>query len=128
MSDELLDLAIATAGGQELWNTLRGLKIDISIGGPTWAMKGCPPERTFDKILTLERSNSTLCSARSLAPTSGWSSTPRPRLEMTGESQAEIDAYFAPDFKFHGVDGGEWDYDGLQTYLGVEEDPNENAR
>lgn len=54
MSDELLDLAIATAGGQELWNTLRGLKIDISIGGPIWAMKGWPPEKTFDQILTLD--------------------------------------------------------------------------
>jgi hypothetical protein len=29
MSAELLDLAIATAGGQELWNTLRGLKADV---------------------------------------------------------------------------------------------------
>ena len=54
MSDELLDLAIATAGGQDLWNTLRGLKIDISIGGPIWAMKGWPPEKTFDQILTLD--------------------------------------------------------------------------
>jgi len=54
MSDELLDLAIATAGGQELWNTLRGLKIDISIGGPIWAMKGWPPEKTFHQILTLD--------------------------------------------------------------------------
>src|SRR5262249_14244484 len=34
MSDELLDVAIATAGGQELWNTLHGLKVDIAIGGP----------------------------------------------------------------------------------------------
>jgi hypothetical protein len=54
MSDRLLDLAIATAGGQGLWNTLRGLKIDISIGGPIWAMKGWPPEKTFDQILTLD--------------------------------------------------------------------------
>ncbi len=54
MSDELLDLAIATAGGQELWNTLRGLKIDISIGGPIWAMKSWPPEKTFDQTLTLD--------------------------------------------------------------------------
>ncbi|MFE4334101.1 hypothetical protein ACFRQM_33225 [Streptomyces sp. NPDC056831] len=54
MSDGLLDLAIATTGGQELWNTLRGLKIDISIGGPIWAMKGWPPDKTFDQILTLD--------------------------------------------------------------------------
>lgn len=39
MPDDLLDLAIATAGGHELWNGLRALKIDISIGGPLWAMK-----------------------------------------------------------------------------------------
>ncbi|MFJ9447610.1 hypothetical protein ACIRRH_38105 [Kitasatospora sp. NPDC101235] len=54
MSDELLDLAIATAGGRELWDTLRGLKADISIGGPIWATKGWPPEKTFDQILTLD--------------------------------------------------------------------------
>ncbi|MFE5096481.1 hypothetical protein ACFRCI_40765 [Streptomyces sp. NPDC056638] len=54
MSDGLLDLAIAATGGQALWNTLRGLKIDISIGGPIWAMKGWPPDRTFDQILTLD--------------------------------------------------------------------------
>ncbi|MFB7737034.1 hypothetical protein ACFC08_22135 [Streptomyces sp. NPDC056112] len=54
MSDELLDLAIATAGGQALWDTLRGLKVDISIGGPIWANKGWPPDRTFDQILTLD--------------------------------------------------------------------------
>ncbi|WP_377273475.1 hypothetical protein [Peterkaempfera sp. SMS 1(5)a] len=54
MGDGLLDLAIATTGGQELWNTLRGLRIDISIGGPIWAVKGWPPGRTFDQILTLD--------------------------------------------------------------------------
>lgn len=37
--------------------------------------------------------------------------------EMTGEDQAEIDAYFAPDFKFHGPGGGEWDYEGLKGYF-----------
>jgi predicted ester cyclase len=37
--------------------------------------------------------------------------------EMTGEDQAGIDAYFAPDFKFYGPDGGEWDYKGLQIYF-----------
>ena len=34
MTDDLLELAIATSGGRELWKTLRGLRIDISIGGP----------------------------------------------------------------------------------------------
>jgi predicted ester cyclase len=38
-------------------------------------------------------------------------------LEVTGENQAEIDAYFAPDFAFHGPDGAELDYDGLQDYF-----------
>ena len=40
MTDNLLELAIATSGGHELWKTLRSLRIDISIGGPIWAMKG----------------------------------------------------------------------------------------
>lgn len=37
--------------------------------------------------------------------------------EMTGEDEAEVDAYFAPDFKFHGPDGREWDYQGLKKYF-----------
>jgi hypothetical protein len=49
----MLDMAIATAGRQ-LWNTLCGLKIDVSIGGPIWAMKGWPQEQMFDQILTLD--------------------------------------------------------------------------
>jgi predicted ester cyclase len=40
-------------------------------------------------------------------------------LEITGEDQAEVDAYFAPDFKFHGPDGRKLDYEGLQTYFGA---------
>jgi hypothetical protein len=54
MTEELLDLAIETAGGHRLWSTLRGLKIDISIGGPIWAIKGWPPGKTFDQVLTLD--------------------------------------------------------------------------
>src|ERR1700758_429854 len=54
MSDDLLDLAIATAGGHELWNGLRALKIDISIGGPIWALKGWPKDKTFDQVLTVD--------------------------------------------------------------------------
>jgi hypothetical protein len=38
-------------------------------------------------------------------------------LEVTGEGQAEVDAYFAPDFKFHGQDGREWDHEGLENYF-----------
>jgi hypothetical protein len=57
MSGDLLDQAIAATGGHDLWNSLRALKIDISIGGPIWAMKGWPPDKTFDQILTLDTIN-----------------------------------------------------------------------
>jgi hypothetical protein len=57
MSGDLLDLAIAATGGHDLWNSLHALKIDISIGGPIWAMKGWPPDKTFDQILTLDTIN-----------------------------------------------------------------------
>lgn len=36
MTDDLLDLAIATTGGRALWNRLCGSRIDISIGFPKW--------------------------------------------------------------------------------------------
>lgn len=38
-------------------------------------------------------------------------------LELTGEAEAEVDAYFAPDFVFHGPDGAELDYEGLKGYF-----------
>lgn len=38
-------------------------------------------------------------------------------LEVSGEDPAEIEAYFAPDFAFHGPDGAELDYTGLQDYF-----------
>jgi predicted ester cyclase len=38
-------------------------------------------------------------------------------LELTGESEAEVDSYFAPDFVFHGPDGAEVDYQGLKAYF-----------
>jgi predicted ester cyclase len=37
--------------------------------------------------------------------------------ELTGEHQAEVDAYFAPDFVFHGPDAAETDYEGLKGYF-----------
>jgi predicted ester cyclase len=37
--------------------------------------------------------------------------------ELTGEDEAEVDAYFAPEFRFHGPDGREWDYPGLKGYF-----------
>jgi predicted ester cyclase len=38
-------------------------------------------------------------------------------LEVSGENQAEVDAYFAPGFQFHGPDGRELDFEGLQAYF-----------
>src|SRR6188472_2100328 len=38
-------------------------------------------------------------------------------LELTGDDEAEVDAYFAPDFVFHGPDGAELDYKGLKGYF-----------
>ena len=36
---------------------------------------------------------------------------------MTGEDEAEVDAYFAPGCRFHGPGGGEWDYQDLKEYF-----------
>jgi predicted ester cyclase len=36
---------------------------------------------------------------------------------LTGEDEAEVDAYFAPGYRFHGPYGGEWDYHGLKEYF-----------
>jgi predicted ester cyclase len=38
-------------------------------------------------------------------------------LELTGGNEAEVDAYFAPEFVFHGPDGAELDYEGLKGYF-----------
>ena len=38
-------------------------------------------------------------------------------LELSGENEAEVDAYFAPEFVFHGQDGAELDYEGLNGYF-----------
>ena len=37
--------------------------------------------------------------------------------ELTGEDEAEVDAYFAPDFAFHGPHGAELDYQGLKGHF-----------
>lgn len=37
--------------------------------------------------------------------------------ELSGEDEAEVDAYFAPDFVFHGPDGAELDHAGLKEYF-----------
>lgn len=36
---------------------------------------------------------------------------------MTGEHAAEVDTYFAPDYRFHGPDGAEWGYQALKEYF-----------
>jgi predicted ester cyclase len=38
-------------------------------------------------------------------------------LELTGENEAEVDAYFSPEFVFHGPDGAELDSEGLKGYF-----------
>ena len=44
MHDDLLELAVAATGGVDLWKALGSLKVDISIGGPIWALKGWPQD------------------------------------------------------------------------------------
>jgi hypothetical protein len=46
VTDALLSTVIEAAGGQTLWNTPRGLTVDLSIGGPTWAMTAWPAGAT----------------------------------------------------------------------------------
>jgi predicted ester cyclase len=38
-------------------------------------------------------------------------------LEVSGEDEAAVDAYFAPGYVFHGPDGAEMDYEGLKAYF-----------
>jgi predicted ester cyclase len=38
-------------------------------------------------------------------------------LLMKGGGEADVEAYYAPGYKFHGPGGGEWDYEGLMTYF-----------
>ena len=38
-------------------------------------------------------------------------------LLVKGGGEVEVDAYYAPGYKFHGPGGGGWDYEGLMTYL-----------
>jgi predicted ester cyclase len=38
-------------------------------------------------------------------------------LEVSGDDQAEVDTYFAEEFRFHGPDGFESDYAGLIDYF-----------
>jgi hypothetical protein len=53
VTDDLVATAIEAAGGQNLWNTLRGLTIDLSVGGPVWVLKGWRPGTTFEQKVTL---------------------------------------------------------------------------
>jgi hypothetical protein len=54
VTDDLVATAIEAAGGQKLWNTLRGLTVDLSVGGPVWAMKGWPPGATFEPTVAAD--------------------------------------------------------------------------
>ena len=38
-------------------------------------------------------------------------------LELTGEHEEEVDAYFAPGFRFHGPDGAELDFEVVKAYF-----------
>lgn len=38
-------------------------------------------------------------------------------LELSGENEAAVDAYFAAEFVFHGPDGAELDYEGLKGFF-----------
>src|SRR2546423_9736744 len=40
--------------------------------------------------------------------------------ELTGEDEAEVDAYFAPDFAFHGPDGADQSVAGVRLWCGDE--------
>jgi predicted ester cyclase len=39
--------------------------------------------------------------------------------QLSGEDEAEVDAYFAPGFRFHAPGGREWDYQDLKEYFGA---------
>jgi hypothetical protein len=54
VTDDLLSTVIEAAGGEKLWNSLRGLSVDMTVGGPLWAMKGWPAGATFDQTVTLD--------------------------------------------------------------------------
>jgi hypothetical protein len=40
-------------------------------------------------------------------------------LLVKGGGEAEVDAYYARGFKFHGPGGGNWDHGCLLTYFGA---------
>jgi hypothetical protein len=52
VTDDLVATAIDAVGLQKLWNTLRGLTVDLSVGGPVWATKGWRPATTFEQTVT----------------------------------------------------------------------------
>ena len=43
-------------------------------------------------------------------------------MELTGENQREIERTSRPNFTFHGPDGGEWNYEGLQGHFAAFDD------
>jgi hypothetical protein len=38
VTDDLVATAVEAAGGEKLWDPLRGLTVDLSVGGPAWVM------------------------------------------------------------------------------------------
>jgi hypothetical protein len=60
VTDDLIAIAIEAADGQKLWNTLRGLTVDLSVGGPVWAMKGWPPGAAFEQTVTADSERTTV--------------------------------------------------------------------
>jgi hypothetical protein len=52
VTDDLVVTSIEAVGGQKLWNTLRGLTVDLSVGGPMWATKGWPPRGASEQTVT----------------------------------------------------------------------------
>jgi hypothetical protein len=52
VTDDLVATVTEAAGGQNQRNTLRGLTVDLSVGGPVWGIKGWPPGAAFDQTLT----------------------------------------------------------------------------
>lgn len=54
MSGDLPDLAIATAGGRDLWSTVHALRVDLTIGGPIWGAKGWPVGSSFHQTVTVD--------------------------------------------------------------------------
>jgi hypothetical protein len=52
VTDDLVATAIEAVGGQKLSNTLCGLTVGLSVGGPVWATKGWLRGAAFEQTVT----------------------------------------------------------------------------